>query len=73
MTVLVNFFICSAVKWNKDPFLKCLFNPYFWQFSFNTFQQVFNLDHFPAEYDLIFSFWFDLRKIWFYIILSFFL
>ena len=34
---------------------------------------MFNLDHFPAEYDLIFSFWFDLQKIPFYIIVSFFL
>ena len=41
--------------------------------SLNTFKQMFNLDHFPAEYDLIFSFWFDLQKIRFYIILSFFL
>ena len=34
---------------------------------------MFNLDHFPAKYDLIFRFWFDLQKIRFYIILSFFL
>ena len=27
-----------------------------WQFSYNTFKQLFNLDHFPADYDHIFSF-----------------
>ena len=38
-----------------------------WQFSFNTSSESVNLDHFPAENDLIISFWFDLQKIWFYI------
>ena len=69
MTLLVNFFICSDVKWNKDPFLSVylILIELLWQFSFNTFQQAFNLDHFHAEYDLNFSFWFDVQKIRFYI------